>query len=397
MALVASPSKAASPAPRVAIVFLPSPSTAIKGKPFIERVAAIDGVTAIGFVSAIQGKYIPEQVLFDMGAGTRVQTGLYDRDLPSGIRLAPRGAGGRLSNWSQVLARARTPPADINPGTLGATVAAAGLDVAYVGTGGIRNREAIVAADRSGAVPRVSLGDGASLARRALAEWRRAALMVVKLPAGGAGRQALRGVLAGRRPRDLVLVMQDPNSLPRRLLAAGAVGLEGGRDLRSDSTRTDGLVITTDFAPTVFDRLGLTVPKGVAGEPIDARGNRSAKDLVRFRKRLAVVGPRRWGVVVGGLGLAVVLMALASRGRLRPIGRGALLAAFWMPAVLLLTGALAPGTALLEVVLLGGVSAALALLTDRLVAWPRAIAVAAGVTVGAHIIGLMLGSDLIVR
>jgi len=32
----------------VAIVFLPSPSTAIQGKPFIERVAAIDGITAFG-------------------------------------------------------------------------------------------------------------------------------------------------------------------------------------------------------------------------------------------------------------------------------------------------------------------------------------------------------------
>src|SRR5262245_25303691 len=104
--------KAASPTPRVAIVFLPSPSTAIKGKPFIERVAAIDGITSIGFVSAILGKYSPEQVLLDMSAGTRVQTGLYDPDDPPPIRLTESGAGGRLSDWAQVLKRADTPPAD---------------------------------------------------------------------------------------------------------------------------------------------------------------------------------------------------------------------------------------------------------------------------------------------
>jgi hypothetical protein len=401
MGLVAPRSEArpgaASQSARVAIVFLPSPSTAIQGKPFIERVAAIDGITSFGFVSAIQGKYTPEQVLLDMSQGTRVQTGLYDPDDLPPSRLVPSGAGGRLTGWAQIAQRARTPPADIVPGTLGDAVAAAGLRVAYVGPGGARNREAIVAADRAGGVGRISLGDAASLDARARRAWRSAALMVVKLPGGGAGRQALRGVLAARRPQDLVLVMQDPNSLARRLLGAGAAGLAGGQDLRSASTRTDGLVITTDFAPTVLDRLGLPVPKVVGGEPIEARGSSSVKDLVRFRKRLAVVGPRRWGVVVGGLGLAIALVALVSLGRLRPIGRGALLAALWMPAVLLLTGAVAPSTGLLEILLMGGVSAALALITDRLLAWPRSMALPAGVTVGAHIVALVLGSGLIVR
>jgi hypothetical protein len=395
--LAAPPSRAASPDARVAIVLLPSPSTAIKGKPFIERVAAIDGITAIGFVSAIQGKYTPEQVLLDIGAGTRVQTGLYDHDLPEGIRLLPQGAGGRISDWPQIVERARTPPADIKPGTLGEAVSAGGRGVAYVGVAGSRNREAIVAADRAGVVERVSLGTDASLGRRTLSAWRRAGLVVVKLPGRAPGRGALRAVLDARRPQDLVLVMQDPNSLPRRLLAAGAAGLDDGRNLRSDSTRTDGLVVTTDFTPTMLDRLGLPVPKAVAGEPIEAKGERSAKDLVRFRKRLSAVGPRRWGVVVGGLALGVALIALASRARLRPIGRGALLAALWMPTVLLATGALAPGAALLELGILGAATAVLALLTDRFLPWPRAIALPAGVTVGAHVLDLMLGSDLIVR
>jgi hypothetical protein len=180
-------------------------------------------------------------------------------------------------------------------------------------------------------------------------------------------------------------------------LAAGAAGLAGGKDLRSDSTRTDGLVITTDFAPTVMKRLGLAVPKAVAGEPIEASGSRSADDLVRLRKRFAAVGPRRWGVVLGGLGLAVALVALVARGRPRTIGRCALSAALWMPAVLLVTGALAPGSALLEAGIVGAACGLLALLTDRLLPWPRAIALPAAVTVGVHVIVLLAGSTLIVR
>jgi hypothetical protein len=384
------------PPARVALLFLPSPAKAIKGRPFIQRVASIDGITALGFVAAIQGAYRPEQVLLDISAGARVQTSLYNEDLPEGIRLVPTGVGGRIGEWARIVSRSRTPPADVQPGTLGGAVSAAGDGVAYVGIGGSRNREALVAADRSGNLPRVSLGTTASVSRRARATWRRSAFMVVKLPGRSAGRNALRGVMAQRRPQDLVFVLQDPNALPRRLLAAGAAGLPGGKDLRSASTRTDGLVITTDFAPTVLRRLGLPVPKAVAGEPIEASGSRSADDLVRFRKRLAVVGPRRWGVVLAGLALAFALVALATRGRLRQVGRCALPAALWLPAVLLVTGALAPATALLELAIVGAASGLLALLTDRLLPWPRAIVLPAAVSVGAHVIDLLLGSNLIV-
>jgi hypothetical protein len=382
---------AAEPPARVAILFLPSPARAIKGKPFIQRVGEIPQLTALGFVSASQGKYSPEQVLLDFGAGSRVQTSLYEGDLPARLVLEDD----RISGWEKVVERADTPPADVEPGTLAQAVRDGGGVVAYAGIRGSGNREAIVAAGRDGRVDRVALSPSAGVGREALRISRTASLTIVKLPPGGNGRRALRTVLGARRPADLVLVVQGPNAVPRRLLAAGAAGLEGGEDLRSASTRTDGLVLTTDFAPTVLDRLGLPVPDVVSGEPIEASGSRSADDLVAFRKRLGSVGPRRWSVVLGGLVLAVALIALATR-RLDRIGRGALLAALWMPSVLLVTGAIAP-PALVELAIVGVASAALASLADRLLPWPRSIVLPAAVTVGAHVIDLALGSTLIVR
>ncbi len=377
-------------------MLVPSPRTAIKGTPFIERIAAAPELSALAFVSAIQGPYNPVDVLLDLSAGSRTDTNLYDDDPPKRVALVPDGAGGRITGWPRIAARARTAPADVKPGTLAQAVEAAGGKLAYAGIRGSVNREAIVAADRSGRVERVSLGSDASVARRALGLWRDRSLLVVKLPSRAAGRRALRAVVGARRPQDLVLVLQDPNAAPRRLLAAGSAGLEGGKALRSESTRTDGLVLTTDFAPTVLKRLGIPAPKAIGGEPIVARGNLSANDLVSFRKRLSVVGPRRWKVVVGGLAFGLVLLTVAAAGRWRRLGRRGLLAALWLPSVLLVTGAINP-PALGELGIIGVASAALAALADRVLAWPRAIVLPAGVTVGAHLLDLAFGSKLIER
>jgi hypothetical protein len=384
------------PAPRAAILLVSSPRQAIKGKPFLQRIADVQGLTALGFVSAIQGPYNPDDVLLDLSAGNRTDINLYDGDPPKHIALVPAGGGGSITGWPRIVARADSAPADVKPGTLGQAVEAGGGTVAYAGIRSGANREAIIGADRSGRVRRASVGSGASVARRALALWRERSLLIVKLPSRAAGRNALRAMLGARRPQDLVLVLQDPNAAPRRLLAAGAAGLSGGTALRSESTRTDGLVLTTDFAPTVLRRLGFPIPKAVAGEPIDASGDLSADDLVSFRKRLNVIGPRRWKVVVGGLAAALALIAVASAGRWRRAGRSALLAALWLPSVLLVTGAIDP-SALAELAMVGVISGALALVSARLVPWPRAIALPAAVTVGAHLLDLGFGSSLIER
>jgi hypothetical protein len=197
-----------------------------------------------------------------------------------------------------------------------------------------------------------------------------------------------------------VLVIQDPAAVRRRLLAIGAAGIAGGRDLRSDSTRTDGIVVSTDIAPTVLERLRVTVPKSVSGEPIEARGARSADELSDLRNRLSDVGPRRWSVVLLGLVGAAALAAAAAfvsgRSVKRVTVRCAFLAALWLPAVLLATGALAPSP-WGEVLAIAASAGVLALATDSLMPWPRAVVLPAAVTIAAHLVDLAFGSSLIQR
>jgi len=389
---------------RVAIVFVPGLRAKAK-PPLIERIATNRDL-AIGFASAIQGAYAPEQTLLDISAGSRVWTSLYDGELPELVMLLPDSGvlqpdrhGGIISGWPQITRRARTPPADIVPGTLGEAVVRIG-NVGYVGPEGSRNREAIVAADEQGRVNRVRLARPDQVGSDAVRLWRDSALMVVKLPQGRDPSQALSNLLAARRPGDLLFVVETPARERRRLLAIGAAGLGSARNLTSDSTRTDGLVASTDIAATAMDHLGLDLPHEVSGQVMRTSGDRSPAELTELKDRLAEIGPRRWIVVVAGLAGAALIAGIAALGarggRVRLLGRAAFLAALWLPAVLLVTGAMAPSR-LGEGLLIAAACALLALATDKLIPWPRAIALPAAVTVIAHVVDLGLGSQLIQR
>jgi len=158
-------------------------------------------------------------------------------------------------------------------------------------------------------------------------------------------------------------------------------------------------VLSTDIAPTVFDRLGLDTPGKVSGQAIEASGDRTPAQLSEMRDRLAQVGPRRWGVVLAALLGAVLASALACvalGSGLRGLARAAFLSAIWMPPVLLVTGALAPSRAgEIAIAALGG--GALALLTDRLLAWPRSLLLPAAVAVASQLVDLAAGSTLTQR
>ena len=178
----------------------------------------------------------------------------------------------------------------------------------------------------------------------------------------------------------------------------GAAGMRGGTTLYSGSTRTEGIVSSTDVAPTVLERLGIGVPDDMTGEAIEARGDASPADLSALRNRLTDLGPRRWAVIWLGLIGAVVLAGLAGlalRDRRLPL-RSVLLAALWLPSVLLLTAALAP-SALVETLIIAGACGALAIATDRIRPWPWALALPAAVAVLLHVADLALGSDLLRR
>ena len=276
----------------------------------------------------------------------------------------------------------------------------AGGHVGYAGPRAARNREAAVAADRAGRVERVALAAAARRRRDGAATCGGDTdLLVAKLAPGPPGIGQLRDMLAARRAQDLVLVIQDPSHITRRLVAMGAAGLEGGTTLYSDSTRTEGLVSSTDIAPTVLERLGIDVPEDMSGKPIEARGDATPADLSELRNRLTDLGPRRWAVIWLGL-IGVVLLAgavgVVARRPAVARARALLLAAMWLPSVLLLTAALAPSAPVEGLIVAAG-CAVLALATDRIRPWPRALAVPAAVAVLLHVADLALGSDLVQR
>jgi hypothetical protein len=393
LVLVAAAPATAQPRqpPRAAIVFWPGPQP-LAEPPAIERLALARGLEAFGFMSSIQGSYTPEQTFLDMSAGARTTSSLYDEDVPTDLRLT---SGGRISSWPAIVARAETAPAEVVPGLLAASVRSAGGHVGYAGPRTSRNREAAVAADRSGRVERVSLSQPEAVADVARILWRETDLVVVKLAPGPSGRGQLLALLAARRPQDLVLVIQNPSHITRRLVATGAAGLDGGTTLYSDSTRTEGVVSSTDVAPTVLERLGLPTPDEMSGETIEARGDVTPAELSELRNRLTDLGPRRWAVIWLGLigAFAIAALAGAARGDRRLPGRALLLAAMWLPGVLLVTAGLAP-SAPAEGMIVAVTCAALALVTDRIRPWPRALALPAAVAIGVHVIDLALGSEL---
>jgi hypothetical protein len=136
----------------------------------------------------------------------------------------------------------------------------------------------------------------------------------------------------------------------------------------------------------------------MSGKPIEARGDATPAGLSELRNRLTDLGPRRWAVIWLGLigALAIAGLAAVVRRDARLPGRALLLAAMWLPGVLLLTGALAP-SAPLEGVIVAVACALLALATDRVRPWPRALALPAAVAVALHVLDLALGSELVPR
>lgn len=400
-ALAAATDAPAATPPRshVAIVFLPGPPAGNTGPSMIKRLSYRRQL-ALGFMSATQGAYRPPQVLLDISAGSRVALSLYDDELPAGIELEVNGNSGRIAKWPQILARADTVPADIDPGTLGGALRQARRQSVYLATDPGRNIEAIVGADRDGDVTPVAFADPREAAQAALGLWRSQELVVADLPGGTRGYRMLDTLLAARRPDDVLIVIQKPPDVARRLLAIGAAGLGDGTALESDSTRRPGLVVTTDIAPTVLDRLGVAIPDDAQGRPIEARNTRTVEQISSLRGRITQVGPRRWKVTLGGLVLAILIVTLAGarsgQSFGRRLGRSALIAAIWLPGVLLVSGAFST-TKLGEIAIIAISCSLLTLFSQAAVPWPRTPLPGAAFTLAGHLIDLAFGSVLTIR
>jgi hypothetical protein len=356
--------------PRITIAILPHGTTPAE-------LARIDSM-GVGLLSAGIGSVPAAQTSIDISQGARLSPSLYDEPVP---RLFTRGRLARIPPriWERVRQRAANAPAELEPGLLGSTLADAGAAVHAAPTAG---PAAVIVADRSGRVneihrcpPRICAG-----------------VSVV-----GAALPKLQALVGQLRSNDLLIAVERPPAGGDRLLASGVAGEGFEGTLSSDSTRMRGYALSTDIAPTILERRGLTVPDEMSGQPIEATGEVDPGFVERLEDRLVAVAPRR-GPVIGSnlliwVGLAALFgAAFGPRGLRAALPLLAVTVAY-LPAVLLGTAALQPSE-LAERLIAGIGSPALAAVTLRLASPYGALAIAGAVSVCGYAIDVIAGSTL---
>lgn len=366
------------------------------------QIAQLPGF-GVGLFSPTLGRYSPTQMMLDISQGSRVASSLYKPVVAPQPALAADGVGvsansGRYLQWPGLTRRAEKVPGDLVPGQLGCAVQRAGKRAVWVSPAGASTLTGIAAADAAGAIGQLTFSVSSQLETDLLKAQRYAELAVGTLPPGSQGMQIARALAAADPQRLIVLVQAPPDPARTRLLAIGARGVGGDGGLTSATTRRNGLVVTTDIAPTILGRLGIEPPKDMQGQPIEGASRLSPQQLDEMNARLSLVAGRRAplgrSVIVLG-GLIVILLLLLGRltGRYAEISRLTQrlvgLAIVWLPLSLLVTAALRPSRAS-EANIAIAASLLLALLTDRLVRWPRALWVPALAVVMAHGLDFLL-------
>ena len=294
-----------------------------------------------GLLSAGLGSVPAAQTYLDISQGNRVFDSLYDSELP-------RDVGGAMCGpaYSEaVIERAESAPADIVPGLLAATLHEAG----------------------EGCVVR-SLRP-----------------------------ERLRTLVAGLRGDDLLIAIERAPPQTNQALAAGIAGRGFAGDLTSDSTRTDGYVLSTDVAPTILGRFGIAVPDAMSGQPIRSEGTTDVGAIESLGSRMGVISERRGPVIGISLLVWILVFGIAiavSRGNAaRPAGRLLALSVVYLPFVLLLAAALEPGQEAERLLVMVG-APGLAALTLTALPTYRALAVASGLVVLAYAVDVVAGSPL---
>ena len=314
------------------------------------------------------GEVPQEQTYLDISQGNRVDDSLYDRDRP----LPPlRSFLFGVPHWEQIVQRADSAPAEIVPGLLASSLL----------SGGIRSQAApaaksaeLMAAHRDGAVGVANFG---------------------RLTVLSSGMGVVRKELTGMPADELLIAFVEP-SRGRKVVPIGIAGGGFEGNLTSDSTRTNGYVLSTDIAPTILRRFGIRTASGMDGEPIRAGGTADAGSIERLGDRMAAIPARRAPVVIGSLAAWIVIavaVALLRPMARRPAFAWLALAFAYMPLVLLAGAAIKPG-AVAEGMIVGMGAAALAALTLAVVRGWWALVVACAITVIAYAIDVMTGSEL---
>jgi hypothetical protein len=207
----------------------------------------------------------------------------------------------------------------------------------------------------------------------------------------------LSGLAAGLRGADLLIALGKPPPPDNRALPIGIAGAGFDGTLTSDSTRTRGYVLSTDLAPTILRRLGVSIPDQMDGEPIRAEGKIDPGAVVQRGDRMTAVADRRIRVLTGCLAIWILLAiafgrAVPSRRRTAAAWLGLTFA--YLPLLLLAGAALEPKFADVEGLLVAIGAGGLAALTLVLIRGWWAAAVACALTVGAYAVDMLTGSEL---
>ncbi len=364
--------------PAAAATSSAEPSAVIAILPYgttVEQIAGVDEL-APGVVSAGLGAVPVAQTYLDISQGNRLNEDLYDDSLP---RLYVEDGRVPPGRWARVDERAENAPAQIVPGLLASTLERARVPVAVEADSGLAS---LIGVDREGVA---TIADAPACAGGC-----GPGLTVSRIRLGELGP-----LVDDLGPDDLLIAVAAGSGTQQELLPAGVAGLGEG-NLTSPSTRTDGVVITTDIAPTVLERFGVEVPDEVKGSAMETEGDRDPAAVADRQSRLDH-RPSRDAAVLAPLGtwlLATAIAALAWRRRgARVALRLLALSCAWAPLVLLLLAAPDAGPLVSGLTVVLG-APLLAAATNRLLGACAGLALACGLTVGAYAVDVVLGSPL---
>ncbi|HKH23218.1 MAG TPA: hypothetical protein VKA88_06315 [Solirubrobacterales bacterium] len=363
-ALVCGLSSSAQAGTRVTVAVLPRETT-------VAELARVPGL-ALGVMSAGIGEVPSEQTFLDVSQGNRIDDALYDEELPGLFPFARE-----VPEWSDVRARADGIPADVVPGLLAQRLQSG--DVSAHADQPM-TAPAIIAANERGTVAPLLPG---GCTDRCLAVLHATVTEVAELS------RLL-------RDRDMLITLASPPPGSNRASPLGIAGRGFDGNLISDSTRTDGYVLSTDLAPTILRRFGLRIPDEMDGEPIRAEGAPDPAAVEDLAGRMSVIPDRRAPVLIVCLGVWVVLALAVNRivFGLRRVAMAWLALCFAYMPLMLLVGACLEPSAVIEGLLVGLGAAALAACTVRLAWGWRGLAIAVGTTVSAYAIDVIAGSGL---
>ena len=363
-----APSAAQGPESRVIVAVLPYGTT-------VDEIGSVEGI-APGIMSAGLGSVPVAQTYLDIGQGNRINPKLYDLDLP---RLYLRDGRVPPRLWERAIARAESAPADVVPGHLAETLLEAGVPVAAEADSGLAT---LIAADGHGAV-RLLQSEGCAAGCGP-------GLIVLM-----ARTRELADLVEGLAEEDLLIAVAGGARVEQPLLPVGIAGQGYSGNLTSDSTRTDGVITSTDLAPTILERLGIAVPDEMNGSQIRSEGERDPAAVAELQAKLSN-RPSRELVALAPLAAWIALAGLVSLRWRSRAARPALsllaLACAWAPLVLLLAAAFeASELAAAMMTALG--APALAIATRAAIPGLGGLALVCGVTVGAHAVDVVAGSS----